>query len=92
MIPELARLLVLNDQASPFGVRLNPALAEAIRDRLGPMNAAAVPIPVRAASSGPVRQSATPEALARSGIVSLESRRAAPEPAARAKHGGQRPE
>ena len=75
MIPEFARLLVLNDHAAPFGVHLNPALADAMARRLSPPAGNVAPLPVRHASSGPACQSATDAALERDGVVRLDHRR-----------------
>ncbi|MEM1312913.1 MAG: hypothetical protein AAGI51_00045 [Pseudomonadota bacterium] len=73
MIPEFAGLLLLNERASPFGVSLQPALAQALAERMSPPSANVVPLPTRAASSGPERQSATPQELERHGIVRLHA-------------------
>ncbi|MEO0679420.1 MAG: hypothetical protein AAF192_03290 [Pseudomonadota bacterium] len=72
---DLKKLLALDRIASRSGVALKPELAEAIRETLTPPPPGVIPLPVRAASSGPARQTATPEHLDALGIPRLDAAR-----------------
>lgn len=71
MADDFSWLLKMNELASRHGDGLKPELAKMLGARAEAQLQGAVPLPVRAASSGPAHQFATKEELDRAGIPVL---------------------